>query len=380
MSLPSKDRRIDMGLRDILGQNSRDIFEQELKQVKENCLYRLRDEFLCRYIFFCMPHTEKIALLGPYLSEEVTDAFLLETAEKCGASPIAAAALRRYYASLPVLKEDSPVFVMLHVFAEDIWGGEGSYRIEELNPAYAPIIPIKDPVAESSSAESKWLIENIEQRYYYENQLIHAVETGQTHKLHQLMQSFNGMSFEVRASDPLRNMKNYCIIMNTLLRKAAEKGGVHPYHIDRLSSDFAIRIEASATAKDIPALMEDMFLSYCRCVRNYSAEKYSPPVRKALLYISASLNGELSLKKLAQEININPSYLSDLFKKETGSTITEHINETRMKRAAQMLVETTLQVQTVAQYCGIQDVNYFSKVFKKYTGKTPMQYRKEAKG
>ena len=107
------------------------------------------------------------------------------------------------------------------------------------------------------------------------------------------------------------------------------------------------------------------------------AARYSPPIRKALLYVESSIGGELTLSRLASEIGLNPSYLSDLFKKETGRTLTEHVNLLRISRARRMLRETTLQVQAVAQNCGIHDVNYFSKVFKKYTGKTPLQYRKE---
>ena len=107
------------------------------------------------------------------------------------------------------------------------------------------------------------------------------------------------------------------------------------------------------------------------------AARYSPQVRKALLYIESSIGGELTLSRLASEMGLNPSYLSDLFKKETGRTLTEHINLLRISRARRMLRETALQVQAVAQHCGIQDVNYFSKVFKKYTGKTPLQYRTE---
>ena len=298
-----------------------------------------------------------------------------ETAEKCGAGPFTAAALRRYYASLPILSDDSPIFIMLHTFLEKCWDTD-KYITEDINPSASPDIALRPAESGIDTSQSRWLIENIEQRYNYENRLIEAVQTGQTHKLHQLMRGFNGLSFEKRANEEVRNLKNYCIIMNTLLRKAVEKGGVHPYHIDRLSSDFAAKIEAVSTTAQIPALIEEMFVGYCKSVTKYAAEKYSPPVRKALLYIEASISGELSLKKLAEEININPSYLSDLFKKATGCTITEHINIQRINRARHMLKETSLQVQTVAQYCGIQDVNYFAKVFKKYTGQTPMQYRK----
>lgn len=377
MVLPCPDKRIDMGLRDILGQPTEKLFEEELRQVKERCIYHFKDVWGCRYIFFQLPHTRKKAVLGPYLSEEVTDAFLLETAGECGASHITAEALRRYFASLPVLREDSPVFVMLHIFADDIWGGEGSYRIEKLFPRYTPAQRTSSPPSADPGEETRWLIENIEQRYHYENMLIRAVETGRTHTIQQLMQGFNNLSFDRRASDPLRNMKNYCVIMNTLLRKAAEKGGVHPYHIDRLSSDFAVRIEGTRVLGEIRGLMEEMFFAYCRSVQEYSTAKYSPHVRKAVLYITASLSSDLGPRELADIIGVNPSYLSKRFSRETGKTMTDYINEKRVKRAEQMLRETALQVQTVSQYCGIQDVNYFTKVFKKYTGLTPTRYRKE---
>ena len=93
-------------------------------------------------------------------------------------------------------------------------------------------------------------------------------------------------------------------------------------------------------------------------------------------YLEISELGHL----LAIELqNINASYLSALFKKETGVTLTEYINQKRMKQAARLLTSTKLQIQTISQYCGISDVNYFSKLFKKYAGKTPNEFRKEAR-
>ena len=164
------------------------------------------------------------------------------------------------------------------------------------------------------------------------------------------------------------------------MRKAAEKGGVHPFYIDKLSSSLAKRIENITMVREVGPLMEDIFKNYCRYVRKYSTSKYSPPVQKAILHIGASLNSDLSLSSLASNLGLSRSYLCDLFKKETGTTVTEYINQKRVKRATHLLSTTKLQVQTVAQHCGMSDVNYFSKLFKKYTGKTPNEYRKEIRG
>ena len=62
---------------------------------------------------------------------------------------------------------------------------------------------------------------------------------------------FEAMQLEMRGSSPLRSAKNYSIIMNTLLRKAAENGGVHPVYLDRVSSEFAIKM-ALALPKTLP--------------------------------------------------------------------------------------------------------------------------------
>ena len=85
-------------------------------------------------------------------------------------------------------------------------------------------------------------------------------------------------------------------------------------------------------------------------------------------------------EELARLQGISPSYLSTLFKKETGKTLTDYVQQRRVGYARQLLASTKLQVQTIAQYCGIPDVNYFSKTFKKYAGMTPMEYRAQEQG
>lgn len=167
--------------------------------------------------------------------------------------------------------------------------------------------------------------------------------------------------------------------MNTLCRKAAEKGGVHPMYLDRISSSFALRLEQMSSVQDAMPLMHDIFRSYCRLVRKHSMQSYSPVVQKAIMLVDSDLSANLTLSTLADSQSISPGYLSAVFRKETGRTVSEYIRERRMKHAAHLLVTTHLQVQTVALHCGIMDVQYFSKLFKKETGKTPREYRESMK-
>lgn len=220
-------------------------------------------------------------------------------------------------------------------------------------------------------------MKNMERRYSLENEIMDAVALGSEHMVNRIFASFSESSFEKRIDDPLRNTKNYCIIMNTLLRKAAERGGVHPLYLDRTSSEFAIRVEKLSSVERVADLMADMFRSYCRLVQKSSMKNYSAVVQKAVMAIEADPSADLGLSQLATRLNISNEYLSSVFKKETGKTVTQYIRERRLKYAAHLLKYTNLQVQTVALHCGLEDVQYFSKLFKAYSGLTPTAFREK---
>ena len=204
---------------------------------------------------------------------------------------------------------------------------------------------------------------------------MYAVSHGMTHQARMLISRVHESVFDVRTTDPLRNIKNYAIVLNTLLRKAAEEGEVHPVHIDQLSSSLARRIEGVHTREEGLKLFSTIVHKYCLLVKNHSMKSYSLLVQHTILRIEADLTADLSLKAHAAFLNVNPSYLSTLFKKETGQTLTEYVNRKRVEHAIFLLNATDMQVQTIAQYCGIPDVNYFTKTFKRLNGMTPKEYR-----
>ena len=122
-----------------------------------------------------------------------------------------------------------------------------------------------------------------------------------------------------------------------------------------------------------------MFRSYCRLVRRHSLKNYSLIVQKTILLIDSDLAADLSLSTLAESQSVSPGYLSTIFRRETGKTVSGYIRDKRIKHAMHLLGTTKLQIQTVALHCGIMDMQYFSKIFKKHTVKTPKEYREQAK-
>ena len=354
---------------------------QVIPAVKPETIYKLTDPLSCRYTYLLLPELPRQMLLaiGPYLSCAPSRQQIMEQAELHGFSPARHIQLERYYSEIPILPESSHLFMLLDTFAERLWGC-GSFSVEDVSQtSFDSISVLAEKKSSSSEKDALRNMKSMEQRYAFENELMDAVSRGHTHKADLLLNNLSTFSFEQRAADPVRNAQNYCIIMNTLLRKAAEKGGVHPVYLDSISSDCAATIEQITSLEVIGPLMAEMFRAYCRLVRTHSMKDYSPLIQKAVTYIDANLAGDLGLRSLAETLGVSSSYLSSLFRQDTGQTLTDYINRRRIKYAMHLLETTRLQVQTVAQHCGIVDVQYFSKVFKRQAGMTPKEYRASLK-
>lgn len=340
-------------------------------------VYKLYDFFGCCYCFFILPVSEPCSVLciGPFLNAHISQAVLYEKGEELGIIPEKLIALEKYYASVPVVSEDNSLWTMLNSFCNIIWKHK-QFSFKDIkrdgNFFDAPISYGSDDQDQSDILVN---VKTMERRYSFENDLIRAVELGHAHLEKQLLSAFSFRFFEKRSKDLLRNAKNYGIIMNTLFRKAAERGGVHPVYLDRVSSDFALKIENMSALSENAELMCEMFRTYCRLVKKYSMQGLSSTVQNTMLLIDADLSAELTSGTLAERQGLSLGYLSTLFKKETSKTLTEYIRERRMEYATYLLGTTEYQIQTVALRCGIIDVHYFSKLFKKHTGKTPMEYR-----
>lgn len=86
---------------------------------------------------------------------------------------------------------------------------------------------------------------------------------------------------------------------------------------------------------------------------------------------------ELGVESLAAELRCSPGHLSKLFHRETGERIIEYLSRIRLGNAIDAIRHTPLSVKEVATACGFNDPNYFTRVFRKATGRSPVQYRAE---
>lgn len=371
---------LDRGLRSLLNmeEDYAAVWQTAMKWTSRRTIYKVVDQFLCHYIYFQLPAATPpgAVVIGPYLTMDPSHEMLLEQTEQLGLPMNLLPQQTDYYASLPVFADPSPIMAVIYSFGEVIWNGAASFDVVDVNFEHQLPLHTADQARPIERDDILQQMKQLEDRYAYENELMETVSKGLINRAEVMMSSVSQLNYQQRLSDPLRNMKNYCIICNTLLRKAAQQGGVHPVHLDEMSSNFARTIENSPSLETCNALIGDMIRSYCYLVRTHASQHYSPIVQKVVTYIDANLSGDLSLPTLARRMQITPGYLSALFHREAGRSLSDHIAAQRMKTALQLISNTQLQVQTVAQLCGFADPNYFGKQFKRTYGVTPLQFRK----
>ncbi|MBP2000809.1 AraC-like DNA-binding protein/ligand-binding sensor protein [Paenibacillus shirakamiensis] len=173
----------------------------------------------------------------------------------------------------------------------------------------------------------------------------------------------------------LRNLKNLAISAITLTTRAAIDGGL-PYEMAFSLSDLYIQnVEEMFDSHSVGQLILDALLDFADRVKQTRDEPYSSPIRSCQTYISRHLYEDIRLSHLAEYTSMNASYLSVLFKKEVGMTLTESIQRARVQEAQNLLNYSKYSILEIATLLNFHDQSYFTKTFRHVTGMTPKQYR-----
>ncbi len=164
-----------------------------------------------------------------------------------------------------------------------------------------------------------------------------------------------------------------CSIYNYILIK--EKVSLHLcYHENGQT------ISKSITSSNLLEVGEKVILSYGNC-SEYMIEKHkNKHVKKAIAYIHSHLEEPLTLESVCKNININNSYLSDIFKKQVKCTFSQYILKQRISLAKKLLKDSRLTVTIISEKCGFTNQSYFCTCFKKEVGMSPCCYRKSIPG
>ncbi len=160
-----------------------------------------------------------------------------------------------------------------------------------------------------------------------------------------------------------------------ILSRATIEAGADPTETFRLSENFILQIESYSDVDQLAFWISDIVRRFIVQAFDLAQVKHSDVVFKITNYIKKNCADKLTLDSLAKEVYLSKSYLSSIFKQETGMSLTAYITKVRVEKSKKMLLEDGVSLAIISSQCGFKDQSYFTKVFKKETGVSPKRFR-----
>ncbi|MDF2614224.1 MAG: Transcriptional regulator, AraC [Clostridia bacterium] len=209
-----------------------------------------------------------------------------------------------------------------------------------------------------------------------EKNIFGCVKTGDKEKLLMYQQSpQDGEPGILSKNNPVRGQKNHAICAVTLATRAAIEGGLDTELAYTLSDLYIQEIEETNEIKDLADLHTKMLCDFTDRVNRVKVHQHSKAIKLCKRYILKHLYGDISLTELAKSVNLNANYLSELFKKEVGVSISEYIQNEKIEEAKRLLASSGYSILDIANWLHFHDQSHFTRVFKKLQGTTPKKYR-----
>ncbi|NDL68245.1 helix-turn-helix transcriptional regulator [Anaerotalea alkaliphila] len=211
--------------------------------------------------------------------------------------------------------------------------------------------------------------------YTLEKKLLSEIRMGFLEEAHRTLDLINSTERAHLSKDPLRSLKNSLIISCALFARAAIEANVQPEDVFTLSDVFILHIETTSQLEELRQFEYEMVRQYIQLVNNTEVQSYSQPITAVIKHIHNNITEPITVNELAALVSKSPDYLSKLFKKEVGQTISSYILVHKVELAKYFLEFTSMKVIDIAVLLNFCNQGYFSSTFKRFTGVSPMEHK-----
>lgn len=310
--------------------------------------------------------------IGPFRDEELSANYFTQIIKESHLPPAKMQSLKHIYEQMAYAHPDSVVAVVKHllstVFPEFI----------ELVPELIQYSEQKREIDINTELLDHYTAEHTAEYKTSLSHFLSVLKTGDILAAQDALRHFlekarfvhDGSMREFRLM--LHALNNYC-------HEALLTTDIHPYHIIRQMISTRTKIESLTSMVKLEQMPGEICHKYCLLVKNYANPDYSRLTKDIIDYIRLHMEEDLSLSFLAGRFQRNASALSSSFRKETGTTLTKFIQQTRIKEAVRLFNTTDLSVSDVSIMVGYQDFSYFSKLFSGEIGMSPREYKRQGK-
>ncbi|MBR1743969.1 MAG: helix-turn-helix transcriptional regulator [Lachnospiraceae bacterium] len=186
----------------------------------------------------------------------------------------------------------------------------------------------------------------------------------------------NDEGMGVLSKNSVTNLKYHLIITLALTTRFCIEAGMQVEYAFRLSDFYITQLDGIATEQGVIELHDYAVLDFTRKMKiiknNFSTSK---PINEALNYIYTYINERITIEDIAEHLELSESYLSRLFKKEVGMSVSDYIREQKIERAKNLLRHSDFSLIDIANHLSFSSQSHFIQVFKSQTGITPKAFR-----
>jgi AraC-like DNA-binding protein len=180
-----------------------------------------------------------------------------------------------------------------------------------------------------------------------------------------------------RAGGDLELTKSFFMeLVITMVRAAVEVGGSAE---ELLGANYAniVALAGMSEYEQVAPWLTSMLESLMASIHSHARTSAPVLITAAMDYIDEHYAENLTRDEVAEVCYMSPTHFSRTFKRQVGRTFVDMLNQVRVNHAAELLVHTDRELALVALDCGFNDQSYFTKVFRRYTGMPPGEFRNE---
>ena len=212
--------------------------------------------------------------------------------------------------------------------------------------------------------------------YEREMAFYQSIKMGNIDEARRLFKPLGAEGMGKLSDDPLRNLKYHLVITIAFITRYCIEGGMEMEAAYNLSDIYIQQIDKCRTSEDINLIHRSAVEDYANRMQIIIKNRlFSKPVVTCIDYIYNHLHYKITLKELAQAADLSESYLSKLFRKEMGVTVSQYISQKRVEAAENLLKYSDFSCADISNYLCFNSESYFIQVFKSYTKMTPKEYR-----
>jgi len=180
----------------------------------------------------------------------------------------------------------------------------------------------------------------------------------------------------VLSENPLRNVMYHFVAMTTMITRVCISHGLEQEIAYKMSDSYISRADKLSKPEQVREFQTEMIMGFAKTMQRRQKDAvHSVQIVKCMDYIGNHLHEKITMDDLAKHVNLNETYLSKLFRKETGLSVSEYIRDKKIEEAKGLLRFSEKTSIEIATDLGFTSHSYFISVFKKVTGETPKDYR-----